>query len=81
MMVGDDDEEYAFVCLCVTNNDLDLRSTTEYELHNRPGSQVLCKVELNPYTVKQRIYRIGCIEEIPVCSDDFADKFLLFSIL
>ena len=22
MMVGDDDEEYAFVCLCVTNNDL-----------------------------------------------------------
>ena len=43
--------------------------------------KVLSRVELNPYTVKQRIYRMGCIEEIPVCSDDFADKFLLFSIL
>lgn len=41
---------------------VDLGSTTGNELHNRPGSQVLCKVEL----VKHSICRRRCIKEIPV---------------
>ena len=61
----------------------DLGSTTGNELHNRPGNQVLRtrRVELNIFLVKHSICRKRCIKEIPVWSDDFADKFLLFGIL